>query len=60
MRLITPILWRKQMWKNKNNGKIVTNVVFERGRVYFKIDGLKESLAQEVFEHHYEKCDASL
>lgn len=48
------------MWKNKNNGKIVTNVVFERGRVYFKIDGLKESLAQEVFEHHYEKFDVVL
>lgn len=44
------------MWKNKNNGKIITNVVVEIGRVHFIIDGIKESLPVKIFEANYEKC----
>ena len=44
------------MYKNKNNGKIIKEVIFEKHRVYFIIDGICESLPIEIFEANYEKC----
>ena len=45
------------MYRNKNNGKIATEVVFYCvDRVFFVIDGIKSSLPSEIFEANYEKC----
>ena len=45
------------MYKNKNNGKIVEDVIYLKNRVYFVIDGIKESLPIEIFEANYEKIN---
>ena len=44
------------MYQNKNNGKIVEDVIYLKSRVYFVIDGIKESLPVKIFEANYEKC----
>ena len=45
------------MYKNKNNGKIATEIVTDGDRIYFTIDGIKTSLEPEIFEANYEKID---
>ncbi len=45
------------MYKNKNNGKIASDVIFLMSRVYFTIDGIKSSLETEIFHQYYEKMD---
>lgn len=45
------------MYKNKLNGKIILDVIFDKHRAFFKIDGIKESLPIEIFEVNYEKID---
>jgi len=42
------------MYRNKHNGKIVTDVIFTSDRVLFTIDGIKTSLEREVFMVKYE------
>lgn len=42
------------MYKNKNNGKIVEDVIYLKNRVYFVIDGIRESLEINVFKQYYE------
>lgn len=41
-------------YQNKLNGKLVSEVVFKKDRVFFTIDGIKESLETEIFEQYYE------
>ena len=45
------------MYKNKNNGKIATDIVTDGDRIYFTIDGIKSSLPSEIFEANYEKIN---
>ena len=42
------------MYKNKNNNKIVEDVIYLKNRVYFIIDGIRESLEINVFKQYYE------
>jgi hypothetical protein len=42
------------MYRNKHNGKIVTDVIFTDDRVLFTIDGINVSLEVEIFIEYYE------
>lgn len=43
------------MYRNKLNLKPIKEVIFKKSRVYFIIDGIRESLPVEIFEANYEK-----